>query len=432
MRMMRPRLLPTSPSISSTSGSSPAASAAALRRCRGDRMQAGVGGIAAPGKRQRDRALTFLEVGAGERAARRRRRPRERSPVQGEIARQHRQILQRQLVGIGDQDGVAADLDRELRGADHGRADAGPGPTEEVAPVRQAWRNSSARSSRDRRSVASPACRDIPRRRRKRSWRRCPCWRARRASLGHQQRAGKLAQGRRSMSPMISVPCARRSAVDPKAQALCRRELDAERASTASAGGSMRVEASSSSTIRRPPTAMAQVARMRPLSISELGGAAADIDVEQRRVVAARERDGARAVRRHLAFHVMSGRGTDELAGFLRKQVGDGAGVAALERLAGQDDGAAVDRLALDAGIGVAAADEAGELVDVDGVVGLDRASAGSAIARGFSARPRRNGSTAPPSRCRCTRRTSDATWTSRCRCRPWSARHCRRPRRPH
>jgi len=35
-----------------------------------------------------------------------------------------------------------------------------------------------------------------------------------------------------------------------------------------------------------------------------------------------------------------------------------------------QNDGAAVDLLALDAGIGVAAADEAGEIVDVDGIVG--------------------------------------------------------------
>src|SRR4029077_15148966 len=39
----------------------------------------------------------------------------------------------------------------------------------------------------------------------------------------------------------------------------------------------------------------------------ELRRAAADIDVEQRRVVAARERDGAGAVRCHLAFHMVPG-----------------------------------------------------------------------------------------------------------------------------
>ena len=60
----------------------------------------------------------------------------------------------------------------------------------------------------------------------------------------------------------------------------------------------------------------------------ELGRAAADVDVEQRRAVAARERDRAGAVRRHLAFHVVPGRGADELAGLLREQVGDRARIA--------------------------------------------------------------------------------------------------------
>jgi hypothetical protein len=72
----------------------------------------------------------------------------------------------------------------------------------------------------------------------------------------------------------------------------------------------------------------------------------------------------------HLAFHVMSGRGADELAGLLRKQLGDCARIAPLERLTGQDHGATVDRLALDAGIGVAAGDETAEFVDINGVVG--------------------------------------------------------------
>src|SRR5262249_59815735 len=44
--------------------------------------------------------------------------------VERKVAGEHRQVLQRQLGGIGDEDGVAADLDRELRGADDGRADA--------------------------------------------------------------------------------------------------------------------------------------------------------------------------------------------------------------------------------------------------------------------------------------------------------------------
>src|SRR5229473_2585690 len=105
------------------------------------------------------------------------------------------------------------------------------------------------------------------------------------------------------------------------------------------------------------------------LDQGELGGAAADVDIEQRGIAAARQRDGARAVRRHLAFHVVAGGGADELAGLLGEQIGDGARIAALERLPGQDDGAAIDRLALDAGVGVAAADEPRELVDVDRIV---------------------------------------------------------------
>src|SRR5246127_4372476 len=91
----------------------------------------------------------------------------------------------------------------------------------------------------------------------------------------------------------------------------------------------------------------------------EFGRAAADVDIEQCRVVTARERDGARSMGCHLAFHVVAGRGADEFAGFLGEEIRDGACVAALERLAGQNDGAAVDLLAFDAGIGVAAADGA-------------------------------------------------------------------------
>ncbi len=106
------------------------------------------------------------------------------------------------------------------------------------------------------------------------------------------------------------------------------------------------------------------------LDEGELGGSAADIDVEHGCIAAARQRDGTGSVCRHLAFHMVARGGADELAGFFREQVGNGARIAALECLAGEDDGAAVDRLALDPGEGVATADEACELVDVDRVVG--------------------------------------------------------------
>ncbi len=105
------------------------------------------------------------------------------------------------------------------------------------------------------------------------------------------------------------------------------------------------------------------------LDQSELGGAAADIDIEHGVAIAARHRDGAGAVRRHLAFHMVAGGGADERSGYLRKQFGNRACVMPLDRLAGQDDGAGVDVVGIDLGEVVAAAEEFGEVVGVDGVV---------------------------------------------------------------
>ena len=92
---------------------------------------------------------------------------------------------------------------------------------------------------------------------------------------------------------------------------------------TTSTGGSMRVRPlSSSSTRRRPPTAMAQVARMRPFSISANLVVPPPIStLSSGRIVTARERDGAGAVGRHLAFHMVAGRGTDELCRLRPKTV---------------------------------------------------------------------------------------------------------------
>src|SRR5437899_165599 len=90
-----------------------------------DRMQAPMRGIAAPRERKRDRAFAFLEVGARERAAHGGSDGiRSDVAVGREVARQHRQLLQRQLVRIGGQDGVAAALDPELRRHARGRPTA--------------------------------------------------------------------------------------------------------------------------------------------------------------------------------------------------------------------------------------------------------------------------------------------------------------------
>ena len=105
-----------------------------------DGVQAFVRGVAPPREREGDRAFAFLEVGAGKRRAYRQADSLGSDlALQAEVASQHRQVLQRQLAGVGDQDGIAADLHRELRRADHGRADtlARVPDRRQVAPMRQ-------------------------------------------------------------------------------------------------------------------------------------------------------------------------------------------------------------------------------------------------------------------------------------------------------
>ena len=141
---------------------------------------------------------------------------------------------------------------------------------------------------------------------------------------------------------------------------------------TSCAGSSMRVMPwSLSSTIRRPPTAIAMVARISPFSIQASLVVPPPISTLSTVVaVAVRHRDGAGAVRRHLAFHVMAGGGADEGSGHFREQLGDGARVVPLDRLAGEDHGAGIDVVGIDLREVVAAAEELGEVVGVDGVVG--------------------------------------------------------------
>ena len=81
----------------------------------------------------------------------------------------------------------------------------------------------------------------------------------------------------------------------------------------------------------------------------ELRRAAAHIDMQHAFATLARQRDGARAMRGERAFELVSGGGADELAGLFGEQLVDRAGVAALDRFAGEDHRAAVDVAARDA-----------------------------------------------------------------------------------
>ncbi len=69
----------------------------------------------------------------------------------------------------------------------------------------------------------------------------------------------------------------------------------------------------------------------------------------------------------------MAGRGTDELAGLRREELVDGTGVLALDGLARQDHGTAVDVIASQSRLLVGTADEVVQLVRIDRAIGQER-----------------------------------------------------------
>src|ERR1700742_814875 len=66
---------------------------------------------------------------------------------------------------------------------------------------------------------------------------------------------------------------------------------------------------------------------------------------------------------------MMACRCADEFAGFSRKEIGNGAGIAPLDGLASQDYGAAIDFGGIEPRLAVGVLDEAGQLADIDRVV---------------------------------------------------------------
>ena len=302
-----------------------------------DRMQAPMRGIAAPRERKRDRAFALLEVGARERAT----DPRGDGfgsdlPVQSEFAGQHGQVLQRQFAGIGDEDGVAADLDRELRRADHCRADALARVPDrsKILPVRQ---HVAQLFGEFQTKIAEPArlalvdiLADAAG---KGDGVDAPVGKLGRPGFGDEQGAGKFAglaqiyeAHDHAGHACGDAPAIRRH----ERHAEC--EFEVERLGDYLSRLLDAREAPSAIRDNEPSAHGNRAGGKDAPSFGqrELGRAAADIHVEQRRVVPARKRNRARPVRRHLAFHVMSGRGADELAGFLGKEVSNGASVAPL------------------------------------------------------------------------------------------------------
>src|SRR5215831_2923384 len=105
------------------------------------------------------------------------------------------------------------------------------------------------------------------------------------------------------------------------------------------------------------------------LDDTELGGAAADVDVEDAFTLLVRQLRRTRAVGRQHRLHVVPGGGGDEIAALLRQQGGDRLGILAAQRLAGEDDHAGVDILWLDARRRIGLVDDGAERGVVDALI---------------------------------------------------------------
>jgi len=82
----------------------------------------------------------------------------------------------------------------------------------------------------------------------------------------------------------------------------------------------------------------------------ELGGAATDVDIQDVRVLVVRALRRTRTVGGKHRFHVVAGRGADELAADFREELADRLRVLAPQRLAGEDHRAGVDRIGMQPG----------------------------------------------------------------------------------
>jgi hypothetical protein len=105
----------------------------------------------------------------------------------------------------------------------------------------------------------------------------------------------------------------------------------------------------------------------------ELGRAAADVHVQAAGAPGRGKRGRAGTVRGERALQPVPGAGGDDLARLVGEDLGDHPGVAALDRLAGQDDRPGVDVAGGQARVGVAAPHEPRQRVGVDGPVGPER-----------------------------------------------------------
>src|SRR5262245_15418712 len=75
----------------------------------------------------------------------------------------------------------------------------------------------------------------------------------------------------------------------------------------------------------------------------ELGGAAADVDIEHSALFLCRVRHSPGTMGGELRFEIVTGGGADEVTALCGEQIRDGPGVVPPDRFAGENDGSRVD-----------------------------------------------------------------------------------------
>ena len=133
------------------------------------------------------------------------------------------------------------------------------------------------------------------------------------------------------------------------------------------------------------------------LDQAELGGAAADVDIENALAFVARHPRRAGAVGRQHRLHVMAGGGGDEFAALLGQDLGNALRVVAPQRFAGENDDAGIDLVRRETGRDISVVDDGAELGDRRCAPRSDTASARPATETRSRARRRNSGWSDPP-----------------------------------
>ena len=109
------------------------------------------------------------------------------------------------------------------------------------------------------------------------------------------------------------------------------------------------------------------------LDKAELGGAAADVDIENALSVVVRHPRGAGTVRRQHRLHVVPRSRGDELAALLGQDLGNALRIVAPERFTGENDDAGIDLVWRNARRDISVVDDGAELGIIDALLALIR-----------------------------------------------------------